>query len=156
MTWDEARTIPWDVLLLFGGGLSLAAAMESTGLARWLADALSSLGSFPPLVIYVGLALFVLVLSELASNTAVATMMMPIVAALAVAVDQPPLLLMLIAALAASTGFALPVATPPNTIVFGSGQVRVRHMMRAGVLLDVIAVVLLIIVATTVYPLVFG
>ena len=156
LTWDEARTIPWDVLLLFGGGLSLAAAMESTGLARWLADALSSLGSFPPLVIYVGLALFVLVLSELASNTAVATMMMPIVAALAVAIDQPPRLLMLIAALAASTGFALPVATPPNTIVFGSGQVRVRHMMRAGVLLDVIAVVLLIIVATTVYPLVFG
>jgi sodium-dependent dicarboxylate transporter 2/3/5 len=98
----------------------------------------------------------VLVLSELASNTAVATMMMPIVAALAVAVGQPPLLLMLIAALAASTGFALPVATPPNTIVFGSGKVRVRDMMRAGVLLDAIAIVLLVIVVSTVYPVVFG
>jgi sodium-dependent dicarboxylate transporter 2/3/5 len=156
LTWDEARTIPWDVLLLFGGGLSLAAAMESTGLTLWLADTLSALGSFPPIVIYVGLALFVLVLSELASNTAVATMMMPIVAALGAAVGQPPLMLMLIAALAASTGFALPVATPPNTIVFGSGQVRVRDMMRAGVWLDAIAIVLLIFVVVTVYPLVFG
>jgi sodium-dependent dicarboxylate transporter 2/3/5 len=156
LTWNEARTIPWDVLLLFGGGLSLAAAMESTGLARWLADTLSALGTFPPVLIYIGLALFVLVLSELASNTAVATMMMPIVAALAVAVGQPPLLLMLIAALAASTGFALPVATPPNTIVFGSGKVRVRDMMRAGVLLDAIAIVLLVIVVSTVYPVVFG
>lgn len=156
LTWNEARTIPWDVLLLFGGGLSLAVAMESTGLASWLADALSVLGSFPPIVIYFGLAVFVLLLSELASNTAAATMMMPIVAALAVAVGQPPLLLMFIAAMAASTGFALPVATPPNTIVFGSGQVRVRDMMRAGLLLDMIAVVLLVIVVATVYPLMFG
>jgi sodium-dependent dicarboxylate transporter 2/3/5 len=156
LTWNEARSIPWDVLLLFGGGLSLAAAMESTGLARFLADLLSGFGSLHPLAIYFGLALFILFLSELASNTAVATMMMPVVAALAEAVGQPPLLLMLIAALAASAGFALPVATPPNTIVFGSGQVRVRDMVRAGVLLDAIAVLLLVAVVAFVYPLVFG
>ena len=156
LTWDEARVIPWDVLLLFGGGLSLAAAMESTGLARWLGGQMAGLGGLPPFAIYIGLAVFVLLLSELASNTAVATMMMPIVATLARAVDQPPLLLMLIAALAASTGFALPVATPPNTIVFGSGQVRVRDMLRAGALLDAIAVFLVVVVAAIVYPLVFG
>ncbi|HWP71109.1 MAG TPA: SLC13 family permease [Gemmatimonadaceae bacterium] len=156
LTWEEARVIPWDVLLLFGGGLSLAAAMESTGLARWLGDHMSVLGSLPPIAIYLGLALFVLVLSELASNTAVATMMMPIVATLAKAVDQPPLLLMLVAALAASTGFALPVATPPNTIVFGSGQIRVKDMVRAGLLLDAVAVLLLVAVVALVYPLVFG
>jgi sodium-dependent dicarboxylate transporter 2/3/5 len=156
LTWDEARVIPWDVLLLFGGGLSLAAAMESTGLARWLGGQMAGLGSLPPFAIYVGLAVFVLLLSELASNTAIATMMMPIVATLARAVDQPPLLLMLIAALAASTGFALPVATPPNTIVFGSGQVRVRDMVRAGALLDAIAVILVVVVVSIVYPLVFG
>lgn len=156
LTWDEARVIPWDVLLLFGGGLSLAAAMESTGLARWLGGQMAGLGGLPPIAIYIGLAVFVLLLSELASNTAVATMMMPIVATLARAVDQPPLLLMLIAALAASTGFALPVATPPNTIVFGSGQVRVRDMLRAGVLLDAIAVILVVLVVAIVYPLVFG
>ena len=156
LTWSEARGIPWDVLLLFGGGLSLAAAMESTGLARWLGDHLTGLGSLPPIALYLGLAVFVLLLSELASNTAVATMMMPIVATLAAAVGQPPLLLMLVAALAASTGFALPVATPPTTIVFGSGQVRVKDMARAGILLDVIAVLLLVGVIAVVYPLVFA
>lgn len=156
LTWDEARTIPWDVLLLFGGGLSLAAAMESTGLAKWLGDHLTALGGLPPLVLYLGLAVFVLLLSELASNTAVATMMMPIIATLATAVGQPPLLLMLVAAFAASTGFALPVATPPNTIVFGSGRVRVRDMARAGVALDLIAIVLIVAVIALVYPLVFA
>ena len=155
LTWDEARRIPWDVLLLFGGGLSLAAAMESTGLARWMGDHLTWLGALPPLALYLGLAVFVLLLSELASNTAVATMMMPIVATLATAVGQPPLLLMLVAAFAASTGFALPVATPPNTIVFGSGQVRVKDMAKAGVALDLIAVLLLVGVIALVYPLVF-
>jgi sodium-dependent dicarboxylate transporter 2/3/5 len=156
LTWDEARGIPWDVLLLFGGGLSLAAAMESTGLAEWLGGRMTTLGSLPPLLIYLGLAVVVLLLSELASNTAVSSMTMPIVATLATAIDQPPLLLMLIAALAASTGFALPIATPPNTIVFGSGQVSVREMARAGVLLDVIAVILIVLIAAALFPIVFG
>lgn len=152
LTWDEARHIPWDVLLLFGGGLSLAAAMESTGLATWLGQSMTTLGGLPPLAIYLGLAMIVLVLSELASNTAVATMAMPIAASLAPAVGQPPLLLMLVAALAASTGFALPIATPPNTIVFGSGQVTVRDMGRAGILLDLLAVVLLVLAVSVLYP----
>src|SRR5688572_2614071 len=156
LTWNEARRIPWDVLLLFGGGLSLAAAMESTGLARWLGDHLTGLGSLPPIALYLGLAVFVLLLSELASNTAVATMMMPIVATLAAAIGQPPLILMLVAAFAASTGFALPVATPPNTIVFGSGQVRVRDMAKAGVALDIIAIALVVAVVALLYPLVFA
>ena len=156
LTWEEARLIPWDVLLLFGGGLSLAAAMESSGLARWLGDHMSVLGTLPPFALCLGLAVFVLLLSELASNTAAATMMMPIVATLARAVDQPPLLLMMVAAFAASTGFALPVATPPNTIVFGSGQVRVKDMARAGLLLDAIAVLLLVLVILAMFPVVFG
>jgi sodium-dependent dicarboxylate transporter 2/3/5 len=156
LTWDEARAIPWDVLLLFGGGLSLAAAMESTGLAAWLGGQMSALGAFPPVVIYLGLAFLILLLSELASNTAVASMTMPVVVTLAGAIGQPPLLLMLIAALAASTGFALPIATPPNAIVFGSGQVKVREMARAGVLLDVVAVVLIVLAVSALYPLVYG
>jgi sodium-dependent dicarboxylate transporter 2/3/5 len=156
LTWEEARDIPWDVLLLFGGGLSLAAAMESTGLAEWLGGQMAALGAFPPFVIYIGLALIVLLLSELASNTAVSSMTMPVVATLAAAIGQPPLMLMMIAALAASTGFALPIATPPNTIVFGSGQVSVRAMAKAGIFLDVIAVVLVVIVVSLLFPLVFG
>ncbi|HSA56315.1 MAG TPA: DASS family sodium-coupled anion symporter [Gemmatimonadaceae bacterium] len=156
LTWDEARRIPWDVLLLFGGGLSLAAAMESTGLASWLGDQMTGLGAMPPVLIYLGLAVTVLLLSELASNTAIATMVMPIAASLGEAVQQPPLLLMLVAALAASTGFALPIATPPNTIVFGSGQVTVRQMARAGIVLDLVAVLLIVAIAVALYPFVLG
>jgi sodium-dependent dicarboxylate transporter 2/3/5 len=156
LTWREAREIPWEVLLLFGGGLSLAAAMESSGLARWLGGSLGSLAGSSRLVVYGGLALVVLVLSELASNTAVAAMAMPIAASLAPAVGEPPLALMLVAALAASTGFALPVATPPNAIVFGSGQVSVRQMARAGILLDLVAVAVIVLAVLLLYPAVFG
>lgn len=156
LTWREAREIPWEVLLLFGGGLSLAAAMESSGLAGWLGGNLGSLAGSSRFAVYGGLALVVLVLSELASNTAVAAMAMPIAASLAPAVGEPPLALMLVAALAASTGFALPVATPPNAIVFGSGQVSVRQMAVAGVLLDLIAVGVIVLAVTLLYPAVFG
>lgn len=156
LTWAEARGIPWEVLLLFGGGLSLAAAMEATGLAPWLGGLMSGLQGLPPFAIYLGLAILVLVLSELASNTAIATMAMPIAASLAHVVGQPPLVLMLVAALAASTGFALPIATPPNTIVFGSGQVTVRQMARAGILLDILAVGVIVLVVSLLYPIVFG
>ncbi len=156
LTWREAREIPWEVLLLFGGGLSLAAAMESSGLAKWLAGGMGALAGSPRIVVYGALAGVVLLLSELASNTAVAAMMMPIAAALAPAVGEPPVALMLVAALAASTGFALPVATPPNAIVFGSGQVSVRQMARAGILLDVLAVAVIVAAVSLLYPLVFG
>ena len=156
LTWREAREIPWEVLLLFGGGLSLAAAMESSGLARWLGGNLGSLAGSSRLAVYGGLALVVLVLSELASNTAVAAMAMPIAASLAPAVGEPPLALMLVAALAASTGFALPVATPPNAIVFGSGQVSVRQMARAGILLDLVAIAVIVLAVLVLYPAVFG
>lgn len=156
LTWREAREIPWEVLLLFGGGLSLAAAMESSGLARWLGGNLGSLAGSSRFAVYGGLALVVLVLSELASNTAVAAMAMPIAASLAPAVGEPPLALMLVAALAASTGFALPVATPPNAIVFGSGQVSVRQMARAGIVLDLIAVAVIVLAVLLLYPAVFG
>jgi sodium-dependent dicarboxylate transporter 2/3/5 len=144
------------VLLLFGGGLSLASAMESTGVARWLGGAMTGLAGQPAPVIFAGLALIVLLLSEIASNTAVASMAMPIAASLAAAVGQPPLALMLVAALAASAGFALPMATPPNAIVFGSGQVTVRQMAKAGVLLDVVAIALVVAAVWLLYPVAFG
>ncbi len=156
LTWREAREIPWEVLLLFGGGLSLAAAMESSGLARWLGGGMASLAGSSRLAVYAGLAGVVLALSELASNTAVAAMAMPIAASLAPVVGEPPVGLMLIVALAASTGFALPVATPPNTIIFGSGQVSVRQMARAGILLDLVAIAVIVLAVSVLYPLVLG
>jgi sodium-dependent dicarboxylate transporter 2/3/5 len=129
------------VLLLFGGGLSLAGALDGTGVTEWLGGKLAGLEGAPSLVIYLGLAVTVLVLSELASNLAVAAMTMPITISLSQATGEPAVLLMLVAGFAASTGFMLPIATPPNAIVFGSGQVSVRDMARGGGLLDLVAVV---------------
>jgi len=156
LRWREAREIPWDVLLLFGGGLALASAMESSGLTTHLAGQLTLLNGAPPVVIELGLAVLVLVLSELASNTAVAAMAMPLAATLALATGQPPLTLLLVTGFAASTGFALPIATPPNAIVFGSGQVRVGQMFRAGFLLDVVAIVVIVGLLDLLIPLVLG
>jgi sodium-dependent dicarboxylate transporter 2/3/5 len=148
--------IPWDVLLFFGGGLSLADAIEKHGLTTWMAGGLSGLAGFPPFVIYLGLAVTVLILSELASNLAVAAMMVPITVALATSLGQPPHVLMLVAGFAASTGFMLPVATPPNAIVFGSGQVSVRDMAKAGFLLDIFAIVVVVTVIAVLAPIVLA
>ena len=156
LRWHEARQIPWEVLLLFGGGLSLAAAMESSGLTARLAGQLNVLQGAPPLVVALGLAVTVLLLSELASNTAVAAMAMPLAATLAAATGQPPLALLLVTGFAASTGFALPIATPPNAIIFGSGQVGTRQMLRAGLLLDVVAVFVIVAMLGWLGPIVLG
>jgi sodium-dependent dicarboxylate transporter 2/3/5 len=156
LRWHEARQIPWEVLLLFGGGLSLAAAMESSGLTARLAGQLNVLQGAPSFVVALGLAVTVLFLSELASNTAVAAMAMPLAATLAAATGQPPLSLLLVTGFAASTGFALPVATPPNAIIFGSGQVGTRQMLRAGLLLDAVAVVVIVSLLEWLGPIVLG
>lgn len=150
----EARAIPWEVLLFFGGGLTLASALDAHGINAWIGGYLEQLKGFPPIVIYLGVAIAVTALSELASNLAVATMTMPIAAALAHSVGQPPVVLMLVAGFAASAGFALPVATPPNAIVYGSGMISVRQMAKAGVLLDLVAVVLIAILVGLLAPLV--
>jgi solute carrier family 13 (sodium-dependent dicarboxylate transporter), member 2/3/5 len=156
LTWTEARRIPWDVLLFFGGGLTMAQAVETHGLTAWIGSGLDRLQGMPPWAIFLGVAATVLVLSELASNLAVATMVMPIAAALGTTVGQPPAVLMLVAGFAASTGFALPIATPPNTIVFGSGMVTTRQMARAGILLDVVSVLVIVVVVGLLGPLVLG
>jgi sodium-dependent dicarboxylate transporter 2/3/5 len=156
LTWEEAREIPWEVLLLFGGGLSLAAGMEASGLTARLAGQLSGLAGLPHFVIYLALGALVVVLSELASNTAVAALMMPLVAALGGAVGIPPLHLIVVTGLAASAGFALPVATPPNAIAFGSGLVPVRTMAKAGLWLDLVAVLVVALLAVTLVPLLFA
>ena len=140
LTWKEARAIPWDVLLLFGGGLSLAAAMESSGLATRIGEWMSGFAGLPLPLVLLGVAVVTVIVSELASNAATASMGMPIAVALAAALGQPPMLVMLTIGLAASVGFALPMATPPNAIVFGSGELTVRQMARAGLALDFVAI----------------
>jgi solute carrier family 13 (sodium-dependent dicarboxylate transporter), member 2/3/5 len=156
LTWGEARMIPWDVLVFFGGGLSLAQVLEAHGLTTWFGAGLDRLHGVSPVALYLGLATAVLLLSELASNLAVATMTMPIAAALGTSVGISPVVLMLVAGFAASTGFALPIATPPNTIVFGSGMVSVRQMARAGILLDLVSVIVIALVVAWLGPVVLG
>ncbi len=152
LSWHEAKTIPWDVLLLFGGGLALAAATELTGLTQWLGEQVTGLQGASPFVVLLAVAAGVLLLSELASNTAVAAMAMPIAAGLASGAELPAIRVMLVAALAASAGFALPIATPPNAIAYASGRVTSRQMLRAGLALDVVAVIVIVVAVMLLGP----
>jgi len=143
LDWATAAKIPWGILLLFGGGIAMSAGFKSTGLSTWLGERLTLLGALPTPALIAIICLLVTLLSELTSNTATATIFMPIMAATAQALNLHPYLLMIPAALAASSGFMLPVATPPNAIVFASGYVSVTQMARAGLWLDLIAVILI-------------
>lgn len=156
LDWQRAERLPWGVLLLFGGGLSLAAAIASSGLAAWIGAELTALESWPPLVLIAVIVLLVTLFSELASNTATAATFLPVVAALATSVGEDPLKLAVPAALAASLGFMLPVATPPNAIVFGSGHISVPQMLRAGAWLDVLGAAVIVGAAWLLATRVFG
>jgi sodium-dependent dicarboxylate transporter 2/3/5 len=156
LDWSTAQRIPWGVIVLFGGGLSLADAIERTGLGSWLAGGFESLGAWPHAAIVVLVALVVNLFSELASNTAPPATMLPVVGALALATGLDPLPLVIGAGLAASGGYMLPVATPPNAIAYGTGRVTVPQLARAGALLDLAFLVLVSVVATFLVPLVLG
>jgi len=138
LDWDHARRIPWDVLILFGGGLSLAGAITRSGLAGWLGEALSGVGALPLVAIMGVVTLVIIFLTEVTSNTASAAAFLPVLAALAVGIGQDPLLLVVPAALGASCAFMLPVATPPNAIVYGSSFITIPQMARAGLVLNLL------------------
>ncbi len=146
LDWKTAAQLPWGVLLLFGGGLSLAAAISETGVDVWIGDQFGGLAGIPIILFVVAVTAAVIFLTELTSNTATAAALLPIFGGVAVGVDLDPLLLVVPAALAASCAFMLPVATPPNAIVFGSGHVTILQMVRAGVWLNIIAIILITIV----------
>lgn len=140
MDWKSASRLPWGVLLLFGGGLSLSKAMEETKLADWIGANVSQLGVLPTPVLILLVVAGVVFFSELASNLATATALLPILYQVAVGLKLDPLLLCVPAILAASCGFMLPVATPPNAIVFGTGRIGIRQMMKAGLWLDLVGI----------------
>jgi solute carrier family 13 (sodium-dependent dicarboxylate transporter), member 2/3/5 len=156
MDWDTARQLPWGVLLLFGGGLALAAAVSGNGVDIYVGTVLAGLTDVPLLLITAIVAVTVLVLTELTSNTATTAALVPVVAGAAVVLGLNPMTLAIPAALAASCAFALPVATPPNAIVFGSGHVTIPQMVRAGLALNVIGSILIVITVMTLVPMVFG
>lgn len=146
LTWERAERIPWGVLLVFAGGIALASGFQSSGLSEWLAGHLSGLTALPLLLLVFGLALGVSLMSEIASNTATAVLLMPVLAAAAIAAEVDPLLLMMPAAMAASLGFMLPVATAPNMVAFGTGRVSTARMIREGWAVDVIGVAVVTLV----------
>jgi solute carrier family 13 (sodium-dependent dicarboxylate transporter), member 2/3/5 len=156
LSFEEFKRIPWDVLILFGGGFALADALETSGFSKWAGARLSFVGDWPPVLMIVTVCVVVTLLSEVASNVATATAMMPIAAALATSIGVHPYLLMIPAVLAASSGFMLPVATAPNTIVYATGLVRVRAMARSGLLLDIAAAIVITLLIFTVMPWALG
>ncbi len=152
MDWQQAQRLPWGVLLLFGGGFALAGGMESSGLTAWMSGQLLFLEGWPLPVIVFATTVLMIVLTELTSNTATTITMLPVLASVAAALDVPPLLLMIPATMAASCAFMLPAATPPNAIVFGTGRVSLAKMFRTGLWLNVIAALLISILACTLVP----
>jgi len=155
LDWSAVEGIPWGVLLLFGGGLSLAAMVSSSGLAVWLGTVLSILTSFHVFILMLSIVAMVVFLTELTSNTATTATLLPVLGGIATAAYIEPLLLIAPMALAASCAFMLPVATAPNAIVFGSGKVSIPQMAKAGFCLNLIAIMLIPPLAYLLIPLIF-
>ena len=145
--WAKASQIPWGVLLLFGGGICLARAFVASGLSAQVGDALTAVAALPVFAMMLLLALAVTFLTEATSNTATTALLMPVLAAVALAVEIDPLWLMVPAAMSASCAFMLPVATAPNAVVFGSGELPIRQMVREGFALNLIGALLIATVA---------
>jgi sodium-dependent dicarboxylate transporter 2/3/5 len=143
MDWDTALRVPWGVLLLFGGGLALAGAIRANGVGELLASQLSSLHGVPPLLMTMMVVSFIIFLTELTSNTATTTALIPIFAVMAEGLGINPLSIILPATIAASCAFMLPVATPPNAIVFSSNLIRVPEMARAGFWLNLTGILVI-------------
>lgn len=143
LDWETVEALPWGVLILFGGGLALAGAFQSSGLAAALGDGFAGLGHLPPWLLVVLATTTVVFLTELTSNTATAATFLPILAAVALGLGESPLLLTVPVALAASAAFMLPVATPPNAIVFGYRDLRIADMAKSGFVLNLLAIVVI-------------
>jgi sodium-dependent dicarboxylate transporter 2/3/5 len=160
LDWDHARRIPWGILILFGGGIALAGGFEVTGLAMWVGSKLELFIHMPTILLILCVCLMLTFLTEVTSNTAISTIFMPILAATAVATKLHPLLLMVPAAMSASCAFMLPVATPPNAIVFASGNVTVPQMARTGFAMNLLGAILITLlvysVAIPVFHIVIG
>ena len=156
LDWEVARKIPWGVLLLFGGGLSLANAVQATGVDSWIGDQTGRLEVLPTVALVAAVAAAVVMLTELTSNTATSATFLPILGGVAVGIGLEPLVLVIPVALSATFAFMLPVATPPNAIVFGSGHVTIGQMVRAGARLNALAVLLVTTTVLTLGRVVFG
>src|SRR5690606_18550255 len=156
LSWSAAKEIPWGLLLLFGGGLSLSAMFTATGFSAWLGDQVGGLTGVPSWLVLLVVIVVSLALTELTSNTATAAAFFPIFGAVAVGLGMDPLLMTVAVTLAVCSAYMLPVATPSNAVAFGSGEVSIKQMVRAGVWLNLISLGLVMLVMYTLVPLIFG
>jgi sodium-dependent dicarboxylate transporter 2/3/5 len=156
MDWETVTRLPWGVLILFGGGLALAGTISANGIGELLAAQLDGLQGVPPIIVTLTVVALIIFLTELTSNTATTAALVPIFAAMAIGMGLDPVTVIIPAAIAASCAFMLPVATPPNAIVFGSGMISVPQMARAGVWLNLTGIVILTLLTQAILPFVIG
>lgn len=156
LEWSDVEKLPWGVLILFGGGLSLASSISSTGLAEWIGLGVQGLSGWPIFVLLLLVVTLIVFLTEMTSNTATTAAFLPILGSVAVGLGHDPLLFALPVALAASCAFMLPVATPPNAIIYGSDRIHIPEMARAGIWLNIIFILLTSLMAYYFAPFVFG
>lgn len=156
MDWDSALKLPWGVLLLFGGGLALSAQFSDSGLSEWLGQQVEGLAGVPVWVLVAVMAVGILILTEMTSNTATAATFLPVASGVAMGTGIEPLMLCAPVALAATCAFMLPVATPPNAIAFGSGYVTIGQMVKGGALINIVAAVLITLASMTLLVWTFG
>ncbi len=155
VNWEDTKRLPWGIMVLFGGGIALANGFESSGLARWIGEHFLMLKSVPAWILLVLLVLGVNFLTEITSNLATTAMLLPILTSVASAIQIHPYMLIMGATLAASCAFMLPVATPPNAVVFGSGYLKINEMVRVGFWLNLISTVLIALVLFGLLPLIW-
>ncbi len=153
--WDEALKLPWGIILLFGGGMALAKGFTSTGLAEWIAVQMTHLNGLSVIILILSLVAIVNFLTEVTSNLATTAMLLPVLAPMALSFDLHPFMIMVSVTIAASCAFMLPVATPPNAVVFGSGYLRIPDMIRTGVLMNILSIILITIVTYFLLPIVW-
>jgi len=156
MDWETAVRLPWGILLLFGGGFALASGFKETGLTSWIGEKFLPLAGTSPKLLVLATSSLLTFLTEVTSNTATTEMILPLLASIAVSLHIHPLLLMIPATLSASCAFMLPVATPPNAIVFGSGRVPIQTMAKAGILMNILGIILIFLTLFTLGTFLFG
>lgn len=155
LEWSATRDVPWGVLILFGGGLTLSAQFTATGLSAWIGESVSGLAGLPPILVLAITAIVIILLTELTSNTATAAAFFPIMGAIAVGLGIEPFLMTIVVTFAVSCAFMLPVATPSNAVAFATGDLPIQNMIRAGIWLNLIGLLVIIVALYTIVPLVF-
>lgn len=156
MNWETANKIPWNIVLLFGGGFALAQGFVDSGLSVWFGERLAGLANVEPIILTLANVSMMSLLTELTSNVATTEMILPILAGLSTAIEINPLLLMIPATLASSLAFMLPVATPPNAIIFGTNRIKIKDMVKTGILLNITGIIIATLVMYFWGTIVFG